>query len=595
MNGNDSYPPQFDLQTERKSIDKLLSEWEDEKTNVQTRREVRENKRNVKEEQQKGTILKDETIIPDRTVNTNIHRGRVPYIQYITQSKRLLILEDVDDPNVFTEPLEMWFTRGMRYPDWKMPWFRQVDCTMCHGGCALEVVYDESKPFNCAIEYIPREALIFNRKTRNIQACPRVLRLYEISLLELDELSIKHNFDAGTVTMIKDKHKNNEDYICIYKELLKRDGAVYNAWYSADAPNNWLRAPILHDIGLFDYEKEIIIQSLMLGTWPTFRQAYAKPFILKEYPIVWFPFDVTENEEILQTQGRTALDIQEQEALTHMITNAVNGSTRASHFYPTAELEPGNDAKLEELGPLKPGVVMSGKISTFQPEWPNNFLLSVVQVIDQRKAQQTGNTDYAAIARKDANKTATEMQLALQQHQSINMTEIDIFSSPFLTIYTTCFNIARDQAIYLLCKPPPKEHFALLFGDYHVFPAGDVEVLKRIEDRERAKEFFNIVRGTPLAEKLFEFLIQQFFPDEASDWIKVLNTPDLKTIIRQLLEVLVSVPTDELTPEQRTAFQTVVIAAQNVVGTGDNEEVPQVPPQQTAGTASTSNAPVATA
>ncbi len=592
---NNNYPVEFDFKKEQSVISNLISSWEgDETEKVKTRREVRENKRNVEDEQQKGTILKDETIIPDRTINTNIHRGRVPYISYITQTKRFLILNDVREPKLYVEPHELWFTRGMRYPDWSTTWFKLVDGMMTHGGCAIEVVYDENKPFNCAIEYIPRDSLIFNQKTKNIQASPRLLRKYEVSLLELDEMAKKYNFNPASVEKIKNnrKHQTTEEYVCIYKMLFKRQGVVWNAWYSQDAVEDWLRPPVLHDIGLFDFDPSAIIMAVQAGAWASsdIRLQFAQPKPLKSYPIIWFQFDVQENEILLEIQGRAALDIQEQEALTAMISNAVNGSTRASRFYPTAEGEPGSDAKLEELGPLKHGTVLKGKISTFQPAWPNNFLLSVVQVIDQRKANQTGNTDFAAIARKDANKTATEMNLAVSQSQELNTTELIIFASPFLMTYALCFEIATHQAIFLLTKDEP-EDFEMLFRTFNLSPAGDVEVVKRLEERERAKEFFNIVRGTPLAEKLFAFLIQQYFPDQASDWIKVLNSPDLKVIIQQLLSILIHVPTDELSPEQRAAFQSVIISAQNVVGNGDNSKVSPNSQQQTAGTVIPGNAP----
>lgn len=586
---NNAFPPSFDFLQERKPIDALLTDWEHENNKVKERRKIRENRRNVQEEQQIGTILKDETIIPDRTINTNIHRGRVSFLNYITQSKRLLIIEDTDDPNVYTEPLELWFTRGMRYPKWKVPWFKLIDSIHTHGGAALEVVYDPSAPFNCVIEYIPRDSLIFNRKTRDIQSSPRLLRKYEISILQFDEFTKTFNFAENAVKEITDKYRDKDEMLCIYKLFMKRDGVVFNAWFSSQNTTDWLRAPMQHDIGLKDYNKAEVEMMMADGSWDFLRVLYDKPMPLKAYPIIWYPYDVTEDEELLACQGRVALDIHVQEALTHLLTNTVNASTRASNFYPSAETQPGEDPKLEELGPLKPGVVMSRKITTFQPEWPNNILLAVTQVLDQRNANQTGNTDFAAIARKDANKTATEMQLAVQQHQSLNITELDIFSSPFLDTYAMCFEIARSQAIFMLCKPP--SDFALLFGNYDFSPAGDIEVIKRLEERERAKEFFNIVKGTPLAEKLFAFLIQQYFPDQASDWIKVMNTPDKNAIIAQLVNILNQIPTDELTPEQRTALRAVIISAQNVVGPVDNQEISGNPAPPQAIAAPIGNAP----
>jgi hypothetical protein len=567
-------PVSFDINKERDQYDILISQWDEEKTKVKTRRSIRENRRNVMEERQRKTILEDETIIPDRTINTNIKRGRVPYLNYITQSKRLLILTDVDDPKKSTESIELWFTRGARFPRWKYPWIKSVDCMLTHGGCAMEIVYDPSKPLNFSIEYIPRESLIFQKETKtDLQSSPRLLRCYEITTLQLEEFTAEFSFVEAVSKRIADRFKDNTKFIKIYRVLFKRSGIVYNAWYSPDENTEWLRAPMPHNIGLFEFDRREIAQVYNTPEWDMLRLQLSSPLPLKLYPVFWFPFDVTEDEVLLNTQGRVALDIHVQESLTQLLTNVVNCTTRASRFYPTAEGEPGNDSKLMELGPLKPGVVMSGKITTFQPEWPNNIILAVTQVLDQRKAQESGNVDFAALARKDANKTATEMNLATEQSSQLNQTDLDVYSSPFLDVYALCFEIARQQAIWKLCKPP--QDTSLLFNDYHVTPAGDVEVVKRSEDRQNAKEFFNLVRGTPLAEKVFAMLIEHFFPDQAAEWKAILQAPDKDQIIAQLVSILQQIPTDELTPEQRTSLQAVIISAQNVVGGGSNTEATQ--------------------
>ena len=588
-------PVAFEISKEAEQYNTLIASWKEEKEKVKVRRDVRENKKNVAEERQKGTILDDETIIPDRTVNTNIKRGRVSYLKYITQSLRLLIIQDVDDPKIPTETLELWFTRGMRFPKWKIPWIKLIDCVQTHGGAAMEVMYDVSKPFNCSIEYIPRDSLIFHKDTRDIQANPRLLRLYEITTLQLQEFQAEFGLDDQVVKRIIDRFKDNKKLLQVYRVLFKRDGTVYNAWYSQDEPDTWLRAPQMHNIGLFSFSREQI-RSLMQTPegqmmWQEIVrvQEAENPLPLSKYPIFWFPFDVTENEVVLETAGRTSLDIQDQEALTHVITNTVNATTRASGFYPCAENEPGQDPKLEELGRVKPGMIMSRKLTYWQPPWPNNIALAVAQLLTQRKAQESGNVDFASLARKDANKTATEMNLATQESADLSTTDLDVFSSPFLDTYALCFEVSRQQALYGLCKPPIEPE--LLLGDYNLSPAGDVEVTKRLQDQARAKEFFEIVRGTPLAEKLFVFLIKHYFPDEAADWIAVLNSPDKDQIILQLLEILKTIPTDELDPEQRSALQNVIIAAQAVVGNGNDSATSANTNQPASGTASSGNAP----
>jgi hypothetical protein len=146
------------------------------------------------------------------------------------------------------------------------------------------------------------------------------------------------------------------------------------------------------------------------------------------------------------------------------------------------------------------------------------------------------------------------------------------------------------QAIFLQCKRPPEPW--LLVGDYNLQSAGDVEVVKREEDKQNAKEFFNIVaQGNPqLAEKLFIFLIQRFFPDQADEWVSVLQQPDPAAITKQLLQIVKSIPQDDIPIEYRGAVQSVVSTASNMVGLPDDTNVPGQPGTGQAGPPAPSNA-----
>lgn len=298
------------------------------------------------------------------------------------------------------------------------------------------------------------------------------------------------------------------------------------------------------------------------------------PLALKEYPIYWIPYEITENEALLEGQGRAALDLHVQEALTHVVTNTINATTRASHVYGSAENIDAMDSGMAELGPIKPGRIMSRKINLFQPPWPSNIILAVTQALRIDKANEAGQTDYAAMARKDANKTATEMELATEQAQTVVTTEMDIFSSPVLDIFALQFKIASHQAIFGLCTPPPDP--SLLLGDYNLVPAGDVEVVKRAEDKANAKEFFNIVQGTPAAEKILTFLIQRFFPDQADEWILALTGPDKNAIIMELVNVLTGLMKDignALPPDQRAALTNIIATASSVAAPPNDQGI----------------------
>lgn len=591
--------PLFNFNEEQKAFDLIIGGWSQEKDKCKDRRDLRENHKNVSEERQKGTLLGDETIIPDRTINTNIKRGRNPYVNYITQSQNILLLQDIIDPNYDTEQLQLWFTRGMRYSNkWKQPWLRILDAILLHGGCAMEVIYDPTKPCNVALDFIPREELLFDKKTKDLQAQAHLLRRFDITALTLKEFTVKYQFNTTTVDQLLEKNKGTDKRYTIYRVLMKKDGVVYNCWYSDDDKTTWLREPRLHEIGLFDIDiyDPAFIQEANSPTFaqeippsvnpitgqptpaqPSRRDQLAVPLPLDGYPIFWIRFDEQEDLELLRIQGRASLDHHTQEAMTHLLTNVVNGTTRASNFYPCARNEPGENPTEAELGPLKHGVIRPKELVVWQAPWPDaSSMLAVMDALQQQKTQETGNADYAAVARKDANKTATEMDLASSFAREQSGTELTVFSAPFLEIYTLSFEIARQQAIMGLCIPPT--HKECLFHRYHITAASDTEVIKREEDKNNAKEFFQVVKGTPAASKMLMFLFNKFFPDQADEWNAAMAQPDLAGALMQALNIIKAIPTDELEPGARNAVASFVATAQTMVGTpADAKTIGQSP------------------
>lgn len=582
----------FDFQKERGVYDSIISDWTTEKNACETRRKLRENRVNVEEERQAKRILEDETKIPDRTINTNIKRAKGPYVNYIVGAKKSLILSDVYAPDYDTEPLELWFTRGMHYPGWKNPWMKLIDAFLTHGGCAVEVVYDPDMPFHVSVEYIPRDCLLFPQKTKNLQACPRVLRKYHITVLELEELAKKYDFNPTIVEKIIAKFTKRTDMLDIYRALSKKDSIVYSTWYSPDEQSDWLREPIEHQVGLFDFDPVEIQNVKSTQDWniipqmdqstsisasvdgnmepPQPQQSIREQMLvskyLSKYPLYWFKMDETENEELLKEQGRVALDLHVQEALTSLLSSTVNASYRASNLYPTAENMPGDDTKLGELGPIKPGVISSRKLVINQFPWPQAIILTVMQAMGVRNAQDSGNTDFAAMARPDANKTKYELEMSSSQSNEVASLDLTVFSTPYLDVMALCFLIAQHQAIFELIPTPTDPE--CLYHSYNMQPAGDIEVIKRLEDRENAKAFFELVRGTPMADKLMQFLFEHFFPDQADDWITVMNqsqeTGQLASMIMQLVNVLKEIPTNELSESQRAGLNNLINAASDM-------------------------------
>jgi len=228
---------------------------------------------------------------------------------------------------------------------------------------------------------------------------------------------------------------------------------------------------------------------------------------------------------------------------------------------------------------LKPGVTMSRKVVLNQFPWPQSIILAVMQALDIRKSAESGNTDFAAMARQDANKTKYEMELANAQSKEIASLDLTVFSTPYLDVLALCFLIAQHQAIFDLVPMPPNEE--CLYHSYHMQPAGDVEIIKRNEEKQNAKEFFEVVKGTPVAEKLIEFLFRKFFPDQAEEWIATMGTQEklaqMQQTIMQLVGVLQQLPTDELDQIQQSGLSSLIASASAVAGEPSNAPVAQNP------------------
>ena len=620
----------FDFTKEQDAYKVLIADWIDEDKKVTKRREIRRNRRNVDEEQQKGTILKDETIIPDRTVDTNIRQCRSPYVSYVTQARKPLIVTEIGKPDLSVEPLELWFARGMHYPEWKYPWIKLADAMLMHGGATMEVIYDTDLPLHVGFEYIPRDRLLFDPKCEGLQGQPRLLRKYVWTLMELEEYGEEYGFDPDAIKFLISNQTKTKKPVDVYKVFCKKKGVVYIAWYCRDYDKNWLKPPEPHNIGLMDFDPKVVSQLeggvplFMSDQWtqqppeptPSMMEAddpgmmhspqgqammaqmagmagqiapqiaqmvplsvqFAKPLLLRRYPLIWFPYELTEDAVLLESQGRVALDVHEQEALTHLLTNTVNATRRASQFFPYRKNDPTHDVNAAEMQTLEHGVVFPFEMGVFQPTWPQPIILAVQQAMRTNKAQETGNTDYAAVARKDANKTATELEMAQNKSQMNVTTEMDIYSSPVLDAYALAFLIAEHQAVFNQVERPT--HPELLLGNYNLVPGGYVEVVKREEDKQNAKEFFNIVKGTPAAEKILTFLIKRFFPDQADEWIAAISGPDKDGIIIQLINMLQGVMNDlgpSLPPDQRAALTNIIAAASSVVAPRNDSTISPSP------------------
>ena len=120
----------------------------------------------------------------------------------------------------------------------------------------FEVIFDESTPAKFSFEYVRRDHLIIPRDTKDIQACFRLARIYEVTKHQLSLLASAFGFDPSAVAKIKEHYRTKTEFIKIYKYFLRDDNNyVYNAWFADPdiGVDTYLREPMPHFLG--DYSE----------------------------------------------------------------------------------------------------------------------------------------------------------------------------------------------------------------------------------------------------------------------------------------------------------------------------------------------------
>ena len=546
---------EFDLAKEVLKIDALISQWTDEPELVKKRREVRKKEYNVNEMRTAGTIEADETYIARRIIDRNITREKPEFLSYIEASPRLVLFKSKSNPSVDTIALADWFALGMRYRGWNEAWHRAFDACRLHGASFIEVRADKEQPFNLILEYTPREFLIFPKKVRrSIQRCERILRKYEYLPNELEDAIEEYGFDEYVVAKLTESAKdlNRDEPICVYKAFLKKDGLIWTAWYAESCKDKWLRAP--EPLYLGEVSQGGLVQST-------------------KFPFVCILFEYTEEEEILNCKGRAARDLADQDALSDIWSAMVNGTKRAARLQASRVNGPNAEGAQTEV--IEGNKIMPYQVDYYQAAYPDPMILQVAQQLGVENQQSAGQVDYAVVNRKDSRKTATELSMAQQQSSQLSSVTITPVANAEVEVYEMCWEVVQSQVLAGIIPKP--DHLAMeIFSDNYVLaPAGDAEVIKRAEKIANLQQDIPLFAGTPIYNDIITKYLELRFPDEAMSLKEKLASTNLLPVVQQLMSVLQAVPTDNLTPEQQQALQSIMQNAQSAINASGTPGGPQ--------------------
>ena len=616
----------FTFQDARSILDRLIKDWKSEIDKTEERRKTRDVDINVQELRTRGKLDDDETIIPVRTIDTNIVREHPPYVNYLKNSRRLCTFNSLDNPDLNTQRLELDFTRGMSYTGWETPHFKNVDGALAHGYAAVEVVYDERKPLHVGVEYIAHEELFFPRTAKNIQDVPRLIRSFDVTISKLKDWVRNFDFDAEQVDKIsralKDTTKEAET-IKVYKNFFKKEGIVYVSWFSLEhGVDNWLKAPAKAYLGINHIETRTEQQpSVQINPTTGMPEQIMIPTEINEwkdsditlYPITLLPYRESENSKIVDYRGRIQLDEYKQEAQTAVLSGFINGLTRSSNVFASPAAEDGTGASLRQIEDIKltGGRILSKPMNFWSPPYPDPMIIRAMEFMQNSNSQETNQVNFAAINREDSRKTAKEITSSEQTQSLLNSVQLTLFSTFIRSVYSFAWLIVQSQALqgkikFLLIKkqkpvanpvngqpvidpmtgqPQMTEYyendFDTISQTFELRAAGDVDVIQRQEKIQQMKQDWPVIMNTALKDVFLAELIKLEYPDTGERWAKILeDTSTLNTmqsVIARLSTIMQGFieqhPEDakNLPPEQQQALAQLLAEAQQFMPQQNNQ------------------------
>src|SRR6478752_7408380 len=169
-----------------KDIVSVMDTWEATNQNAF---DIRYSELDIEVERAAGRLAPDEIYVPQHIIDANIRREQSSYVQYVTQSHRAVVLKDIDDPTADTTPLEVDLTNRLRYNDWQLDEYPNIDGMQQNGYGFMETVFDILKPGNLKYDFVRMGDLGFPVDTKNIQEAEFVIRNYYFSKTKLMEMS----------------------------------------------------------------------------------------------------------------------------------------------------------------------------------------------------------------------------------------------------------------------------------------------------------------------------------------------------------------------------------------------------------------------
>lgn len=532
------YIDSLDYKTLVPKLKELVAIHDDLLIRAQASRQLRFAEIDVEEQRSKGTVSADEIIIPHHIIDTNIRREQAPYIQYVSQSPRAVILEDEFDSTVDLSILEKDLTKKIRYPGWQIPTYSNIDGFQQNGYGIIEVVYDKNMPGHLATECVQYEDFAFISDTKDLQSVEMTSRKYYFTRTQLNKLKgegpddfseaqirklIEMEPSADSVTTVSTK---DASLYKIYKNMMRVNGIVYVAWSSPDVCDDWLRIPRKLFVGrksITQAENPMQAALLKARTAVTGRPVTTDAEETM-YPYFFYPYSISEDTTIANLRGRVFRDQDIQEAVTSIMSSLVTKLRRSAGLYfARKDGDPNNSILMDKNVEFKSGVIFNGDIKEMKIDAPEAMLFAAVQGLISGNQAETSQINFAETNRQnDSRKTAAAIKASTAQQQQLTTVQVVLFSLALKDQYNYMADIikSRVQAGLINVHPTVRPFYD---REFIVKPSGDTDVIERQQLINLMMQAWPVIANSPLAQAFFVDLVTLMFPDQAAKYKMVLE------------------------------------------------------------------------
>lgn len=570
-----------DFSLAQEKISRLITAWNEEEEKTIKRRKMRDIDVDVEKLRAMDKLRNDETLIPVRVIDTNIKREQTALVAFFMQSRRLAIFKprnSLDYDITKISRIEEEFTQGMQYEGWNESLVKCVDGAQTHAWDAVEVEYDNSKPLKINIAHIGHENLLFDLKAKKLEACDQILIRYDLSILQLQDFENRYGFNSEAIAYLKEEAKNksrnnNGDLVKVYKRYFKYKGVVYVCWYSPEVKDKWLKEPTKHFLGRRIKKTVTEMQTSVTVDPITGMPVTVETPVQKEvwedvdesiYPVKLYIYNLNEQSTISEYKGRCHQDGPKQEAQIALWSVYINGAVRAGNVYASpAQTSPEKSGIPKRLPTsLEHGCIYDQALNFWHTDYPDASLVRAANALETQNQSESGNIAFSVVNRDDSRKTAEEITTAKQQSQLLSGVQVALESNWLRQVYGHCWLIVQSLAAQNLISFLPLDDgsndLETILVVYDIFPAGDIDVVKREEKLQRRGQFWSIISQTPIAMDFLIDMIREAFPDDAKRYELLLRQNQQQQMdavaqqnqgMKEVIKELVLAPDGSLKPE----------------------------------------------